>query len=262
MPPLRELQCDVLRALYGRPSGAARHVVANGIEPQRRLEIHRHNVFASLTDALAAVYRTVERLVGRDFFAHMARAYTLAHPPRSGNVHDFGAELPAFAAAFAPAASLPYLADVARMDWAWHEVYHDSAEPALPVADALQRIAQCDPGRRAGLQVRVQPAARLVASDWPVFDIWRANLAPEPPLVHLDAGAQRVLVAQRAGDVVVERLSAAEHALLDALTQRAPLAHALAAALDLDAGFDAAAAIAHHFACGTLVGLRGDRVPA
>src|SRR5689334_21117181 len=65
------------------------------------LQVYRNNVFASLTEALAAVYPVVKRLVGEPFFNQLARRFIRRHPSRSGNLHDFGAELPAFIATLA-----------------------------------------------------------------------------------------------------------------------------------------------------------------
>ena len=60
----------------------------------------------------------------------MARAYALAEPPRSPVLMDYGAGFADFIAGFAPAASLPYLPDVARIERAWREAYHAAdAEP-------------------------------------------------------------------------------------------------------------------------------------
>ena len=253
MSALRELQADVLRALYGRTNRAARRVVAHGLDPERRLDVYRNNLATSLRDALAAVYPTIERLVAQPFFGHVARQYIEAHPPRSGNLHDFGDALPAFLASFAPAASLAYLPDVARLEWAWHAVYHAEADPAADAMQALRHIGSLPVDAQLGLRLRVQRAARVLASPNPVFGIWRANLQDDPPPVDLDDGAEQVLVVQRDGQVVVERIEAGEHALLAALSAGATFGEALGAALARAPGFDEAAVIARHFESGTLV---------
>src|SRR5207237_5824239 len=120
MATLRDLQADMLDALFERSEAAAVHVLARGLAPARRLGIYRNNMFDSLTAALAAVYPTVAALVGDGFFRFAAHEYIVAHPSRSGNLHDFGGELPGFLGRFEPAHSLPYLPDCARLDWAWH----------------------------------------------------------------------------------------------------------------------------------------------
>ena len=124
---LYELQTDVMDALFERSERAQPHVRGGRLSPRQRLDIYRHNLFDSLSAALAAVYPTVAQLVGEGFFRFAAHAYIAAHPSRSGNLHDFGAQLPEFLAQFEPARGLPYLPDSARLDWAWHQVFHTTA---------------------------------------------------------------------------------------------------------------------------------------
>lgn len=262
MSPLRELQADVMDALFERPDRALQHIAGNGLAARERLDIYRHNLFESLTAALAAVYPTVEQLVGRGFFRYAAHDYILAHPSRSGNLHDFGDALPEFLAQFEPARSLPYLPDSARLDWAWHQVFHSEAAPAANPAEVLARIAALPDEARARLRLRWQPAARLVASRFPVLRIWQVHQQPIAeggdggPLVDIDAGGECVLIVVRHGDVMLERLSRAEHGLLAAFADGATLGEAVAEVLAIDGGFDVAASIAHHLAVGTLLECR------
>jgi hypothetical protein len=254
---LRELQTDVMEALFGRSEDALLHIEGGRLAPRQRLSIYRHNLFDSLGAALAAVYPTVVRLVGEDFFRFAAHAYIRAHPSRSGNLHDFGAHLPEFLAQFEPARGLVYLADSARLDWAWHQVFHTTALPAANAATVLGRIAALPDETRLSLRLGWQPAALLLASPYPVLRIWQANQpGTDDQEVDLGVGGDCVLVAARHGEVVLERLSAAEHALLQALASGAGLGDAVAAALALEADFDVAGAIAHHLAAGTLVSLQ------
>jgi hypothetical protein len=259
---LRELQAGMLDALFERSDArAASQVVGNGLTPESRLAIYRHNLFGNLTEALSAVYPTVAALVGDGFFRFAAHEYILAHPSRSGNLHEFGEALPEFLARFEPAGSLPYLPDCARLDWAWHAVFHARSTPAGDAGSALARIAALSDAARLELRLCWQPAARVVASRYPIFRIWQAHQSPLSDVgdaasrIDLDSGGEAVLVVQRAGDVMVERLAPAEHALLDALSRGAALEDAVAAALALGAAFDVAAAMAHHLALGTLTGL-------
>src|SRR4030067_705372 len=123
MPTLGDLQrafawgvCD---AAGERFPGEARHGRFGGA---RLFQVYRNNVFLSLTGALAAVYPVVRRLVGEGFFDYLADSFIRAHRPGSGNLHDFGVELAEFLAGFPACAPHPYLADVARPEWAYHRV--------------------------------------------------------------------------------------------------------------------------------------------
>ena len=77
--------------------------VPRGISPARRFSVYRNNVVAGLVKALASRFPAVERIVGEEFFAAMARAFVVARPPRSAVLASYGEEFADFIAAFAPA---------------------------------------------------------------------------------------------------------------------------------------------------------------
>lgn len=214
----------------------------NGSDPARRFAIYRNNVVVSLVEALSAVCPVVRALVGDAFFHAMARAYVDARPPRSPLMATFGQDLPDFIAGFAPAAGLPYLADVARLETARIRAHHAAdARPAGPAdfaalpADALNRV-----------RIEVHPSAVLLSSDAAIVSLWAAHQGaldiadvdpaePEDALVirpHLDVDVVRLrpgehpfLAALAAGETVE---TAAERALADTPALDLPLAlHAL-----------------------------------
>jgi hypothetical protein len=256
---LPELQSRVMRSLLGPEDAACLGLLRRDGRPPgagQRLQVYRNNLFESLTAALQAVYPVLERLVGAGFFRRLAREYIGVHPSRSGNLHDFGAHLADFLAEDEPAAALPYLSDVAALEWARHEVYH-AADAAPP---ELARLAEVPPEAQPRLRLLWQPALRLVASRFPVLDIWRANQdgADESEVVSLDAGGVDLLVARDdAGDFAIEfqPLAPAHYRWLEAsLLRSATLAEATQAALALDPAFDLAGVLREHVARGHVRG--------
>lgn len=240
MRALRETQKEFATALLG--GGAHRF--------DRRLQVYRNNVFVSLLQALADVYPVLVRLVGRDYFDQAARRFVREHPSRSGNLHAFGRELPGFLGGLPEATSLPYLPDVAALEWAWHEAFHAGDAPALDAA-RLANLPQSAVGR---LRFRLHPAARLVASPYPVLAIWEANIegAPEGGEISLDAGPDWLLVTRRNFERVIEGLTSGEYALLAALASGATLADACEAAVAAGPGIDLETAMAR-FVAGRVV---------
>jgi hypothetical protein len=240
MRALRETQEEFAAALLG--GGAHRF--------DRRLQVYRNNVFVSLLQALADVYPVLVRLVGRDYFDQAARRFVRDHASRSGNLHDFGSELPGFLGRLPEAKSLPYLPDVAALEWAWHEAFHAGDAPALDAA----RLASLPESAIASLHFRLHPAARLVASPYPVLAIWEANIegAPEGGEISLDAGPDKLLVTRRGLERVIERLTPGEFGLLYALATGESLADACEASASAEPGIDLEAAMAR-FVAGRVV---------
>ena len=223
MPSLREAQL----AFAGRVFGAGQSV-------SPREQIYRNNVFISLTGALADIYPVVQRLVGEKFFAQLARRYIRAHPSRSGNLHDFGKQLTRFITSLSGSIGLPYLADVAALEWACHEAFH--AAEAAPLD--FSRLINPE-----NAKAPLHPAARLVASRYPVLAIWQANQADEPGLVDLDAGADWLVVLRRELEVEILRSTQGEFALLAALRDGMALGEACEAALAAEPALDLSAAM-------------------
>ena len=244
------LVSDALLRGDGTPAVAGLLRAGRGVAPERRLHVYRNNLFASLGAALEAVYPVSARLLGQRFFRQLARAYIVKHPSTSGNLHAFGAHLPAFVRKQSSLAALPYLADVAALEWAHHEVYHEADEQVLDTA-ALANVAADAQGR---IRLHLQLASRFVASPFPVLAIWQANQAASDDAVapvSLERGGVRVLVARSNLEVEFRLLGRAEDRFLRALAEGQPLAAAVAAALAADPRFDLGVTLARHVALGT-----------
>lgn len=251
--PLADVQTRVMHAIRWREHGAdAAELIAShdGIDSDSRLAIHRHHMHDSLGAALADVFPVVARLVGDDFFRQVARLYVAAHPLRSGSLLSFGDTFPQFLAGWPPAAALPYLADVAALEWAYHGAYHEAEYQPLDFA----LLDEVPADRHAHLRLRLQPSARWLGSRWPVLEIWLAN-QPDAPAdalegISLDAGGDDLIVVQRDLEIEFRRLAHGESRWLRRLAAEATLAEALADAFDADPAFDLGATLARHAAQG------------
>jgi|FEC22Drversion2_1045045.scaffolds.fasta_scaffold00219_4 hypothetical protein len=205
-----------------------------GEMPSRRFAIYRNNVHVSLIEALAATFPVVARLVGEDFFRAMARAYVGEQLPRTPVLIDYGDGFTDFVERFAPARQLPYLADVARLEWARSRAYHAAEATALTTTDLAAIRPELVPTARLGLH----PSLRIVSSDWPVLDIWETNShdAVVRP-VDLSTGGVDVAVLRPDVQVELHRLAAGWRTMLVRLLEGARLADAwesAAAADDID----------------------------
>jgi hypothetical protein len=235
-----------------RATSIDRHVRDGAFPAARHVQVYRHNTYANLTEALGAVYPVIQQLVGVDFFEHTAAHFIRQSPPRAANLHDFGGDFADFLAGFAPAQSLVYLPDVARLEWAWHEAFH--AADAAPLA--LETLASVDPADHAALVFCLHPSTRLLASGYPVDRIWQVN---QPGFdgdasVNLDDGGARLLVRRRGLSVEVVVLGPGEYALLRAFADGRPLGAATDAATAAEAEFDLMQTLLRHIQTTTLVG--------
>jgi hypothetical protein len=165
------------------PTDLRQSIFDDGIDPASRLQLHQNNTLISLTGALNATFPTVARLVGDDFFGFLARRYVQSTPPQQGPLFTYGESFAAFIETFDAAQGLPYLPDVARLEWARNSAYYAADAEPIDVVDL------------ANLIFRLHPSHRLVASNFPIQEIWRANQPEEEPSdITLDAGVHMLIV--------------------------------------------------------------------
>lgn len=219
----------------------------NGSDPAVRLAVHRNNVVSSLIDALADNFPVLRQLVGEDFFRAMAGVFVRQWPPRSPILAHYGQDFPAFIAQFAPAAGLPYLADMARLEMARVQAYH-AADVDAAGAEALGEALSV--GDRVGeLGLVVHPSVGTIASPYAVVSLWAAHQTEgEPELDTIDLDLPEAAWVLRPGlEVLVVAVAAASAAgmgaLVAALRRGAGLAEAAAQARAADADFDLAAGL-------------------
>jgi hypothetical protein len=188
------------------------------------LDVYRRNMAANLHDALASAYPVVARLVGAAFFREAAARFARACPSASGDLQGFGASFAAFLREYPYAARLEYLADVARLEWAMHESFHEADAAGLD----LGALAAVPAERHGELRLRLHPAVRLLASPHPVVSIWEANQAGRDGTPEGSRGPDFMLVARADLEVHVQRIEARDWHFLEALSRDASLEEAIA----------------------------------
>lgn len=234
-PTLLELQLAVRADLLGlADAGAAEYVVAEGLAPHARLAIYRNTVNSTLLKALQLSYPAIHALVGDEFFEGAARLFIEQCPPSHAQLDSYGATFPDFLARTPEAASLDYLPDTARLEWAVNEVLH--APDAKPLD--LRRLERLNEDGLGSARFMSSPAVRLLKSDFPVDAIWRAVLTHDDKAlagIRLDASPVWLHIYRRAVGVEVRQIADWQWRITTALFAGHPLHDALAEAPDRDA---------------------------
>ncbi|MDM9627800.1 DNA-binding domain-containing protein [Rhizobium sp. S152] len=207
----------------------------DGVPSERRFNVYRNNVVAGLTSTIRDAYPAVARIVGDEFFSAMARIYVSAHPPRGPIMLDYGSTFPDFIESFEPAISVPYLADVARIERAWVEAYHSpDIEPLHPTV--FTRIPSQE---LPNVRVFLHPSWRLVRSAFPAVSIWQMNVGDGPVgELSLERGGENAFVIRSGADVEVRPLRSSAAQFVQSLADGAPILEAMKAAMDMDYSFD------------------------
>ena len=213
------------------PSGITAH---NAASSTGRFAVYRNNVVVGLVNALRSRFPVVEKIVGEEFFAGMARVFVLERPPRTPLLATYGDEFAPFIAAFGPARELVYLADVARLEAARTRAYH--AADAMPLGVA--EFAALDVSACGGMRINLHPSVEVVRSPHPIVTIWAMNSGERELAPIENWHGEDALVARPYLDVNVDLLPPGGAAFLLALAGAKPLAEAAAAALTDHPEFD------------------------
>jgi hypothetical protein len=241
MNGLHEVQRDFSNFVLRESRQAVAGIIANGLEPAQRLAIYRNNTLLGLTEALRDVYSVVNRVVGESFFNRLAQAYILDFPPQSGCLLTFGDQFAGFLSAFAPAQGLPYLPDVARLEWFCHEAYHEADETGLDIS----LLAEVPANLYGELRIQLHATARFLASGYPVLRIWQANQSgyTGDDRINLDEGGCRLLVFRPRLEVEIVQLDDAEYCFLTALCSGVTLTKAVEQVYTADPEFEVEACL-------------------
>ncbi len=256
MRSLSELQRGFAAAtIFGdRAALSGLGIVGGRLGAAARLAIYRNNVLANYRKALAATFPVVQALVGPGFFGATIDAFVRAYPSRRGDVNRYGGDLARFLATYPPARDLPYLPDVARLEWAIDQAAIAADAGALDL-DSLAAV----PASKLGLlRFTLHPSARLVVSAYPILRIWQTNQPGDDQgeRIDLSEGGEALLVVRGEDAVVIHRLTPGAYAFLLAIGHNLGLAEAVERAVSAEPAFDLGQALKNHVATRTLVAFR------
>ena len=255
MPELMNVQQRFGAALAdpARADDAAQLIAGDAERARRRIGIYRGNMVANATTALAAAYPIIGKLVGGEFFDGLARAYCRSHPSLSGDLNECGAQFAEFLAAFPHAQSLPYLCDVARLEWLAHRAHYAADHAPLDTG----RLGQIAESAYPALKLKLHPAVSTLESPYPIYRIWEVHQDDYGGeiAVDLDSGPQRVIVYRPGLRATVAPLARGELAFLAAIEQGRRLGAALDSTLATDAEFNLDASLQRWIATNIVVDL-------
>jgi len=260
MPDLLECQRDLADALCdGRESArAARWLAGDTLLNERRLAIYRTNVAAAATKALGAAYPVIQQVVGNMLFDELAREYQSRAPSSSGDLHEFGSTFAEFVGQGNVARSLPYLGDLARLEWAVHRAY-GAADADLFDAPAL---AELPAHRQSTIRFAWAAGTTLIASPFPIVQIWRIHQVDFDGEFGVDWSAGEVALVAREGlRVAVHAIGAGDAAFIASSIGGSTLDAAAERALADDPGCALARLLQHLMTTNVICGFNDEEGP-
>lgn len=149
---------------------------AEGLGAARRLSVYRDSSRRARERALESIYPVCRQVLGHRCFATLAADYIAECPSNFGDLNLYGGALPRHLETktrdHADLWQIPYLADLARLEWHWHAAYY---APDDPLFDLARFSALAADGHAEQARFRLSTALRLLASDYPIGEIWRRH---------------------------------------------------------------------------------------
>lgn len=223
-----------------------------GFDPLRRFNIYRNNTFASLTATLLSVFPVTASLLGDGYFRFVAAGFIKGNPPMEPRLVRYGASFAGFLGGLEDLRSMPFVADVARLEWLIAEALD------APVAQPRSLSDLAGPDASMMPEIRLQPSLRLLFARWPALDIWSAHQpgGDLESLARVRRKPERIALWRSNDSVRFLRLGSAHYAFLHALVKQRGLETAVERAVTRSADLDLAATLHGLFADGLVASVR------
>lgn len=182
--------------------------------PDRRFAVYRNNVFSSLVNSMADGFPVVQKLVGEEFFTALASAYVRHNLPTSPVMYFYGDTFGDFIDGFAPAASTPYLGDVARLEYARRVAMAAEDVAIVAMAQPAKVNANADAETKETMAqdlldktAQLHPSVRVMSSPYPIYSIWHRNTTSPNHPIPTDGTGEHVLIWRRGGGDATQSLA-------------------------------------------------------
>lgn len=185
-----------------------------GLDASERIEIYANAYLRRLLECLKEDFPAVFAVIGERAFEETARGYLVEYPPAEPSIDWAGRHFASFLREHSILARSPFLADLARLEWAISEVF---VAPNCQVLSE-EELRTIPPDRWPALILRTCPASQILECGWRISGI---RAAVESGENWIDPARQptAILVWRRAGQVYFRELETAEYAAINAASK-------------------------------------------
>jgi len=196
-------------------------------EQPSRFTIYYNNWLFGLIKALIHTYSVCERLTGKRFFEAMANQYVKSHFSSFFSLNSYGFDFFEFIKNFAPASPLPYLSDVAKLEWLIHKTLIGTPNSDINLIKTQELINKID--EHQNLKLSIVENGNLITSEYPIHKIWETNQDNHigETIVNLDEGRVWLLVWRKELELRIDELENVEWKLLVKIQEKEILVNLL-----------------------------------
>ena len=224
---LPELQHCFMEAIFDRDKREAAAVLVKShgaLDAVQRVGIYRNSVHGILLQYLGSLYPVCQQLLGDAFFEVASDRYIDQSPPTRPFLAEYGDGFDDFLHQHPSLLNMPWIADIARLEWARHQAWNAVNQPA---SDFSQLMA-LDEAQQESLTLHTPASAHLLRSDYAVHAVWLAHQPEDHPeklsLEHIALQQPTYLLVWRTGRRLQQvLLHSSEWEFLSAVQQREAL---------------------------------------
>jgi hypothetical protein len=208
-PSLAELQEAMTARILGDegPSPLDDWIrVPGGADLEARLSVYQEGYPARIASSLSEAFPAIANILGDGSLAKLTERFIRRGLPSERNLNRIGRSLPHFLVDDPLSGDLPFLPDLAALEWAIFECFH--SEPGRDFDLATTTAFSLDDWART--QITFRPGSTVVLSAWPIRELWMTR--------ELDRSEINLDLAGRPEQVLVHRVGfAVETQSIDAL---------------------------------------------
>lgn len=218
--PLSELQ-SLFQACIQQPKGSSDSFLSISKSNQERLDIYRNSIFLALENTMNEIYPACKKIVGDHFFSLLTTSYINFYPSDAKNILFYGKDFSKFIASFPPADCLPYLSDVAHLEYIIHNVFYDVNNAPIDFEKLTKHISQY----AEQIIFTLPQGAVLLTSNYPILPIWEVCQPDyqDEICINFDVENDYLLIWQEGYKIRIEKLSRIEYLFLQLLPKQLPL---------------------------------------
>ena len=170
-----------------------------------RLNVYAEAYFSRLSEALADDYRAIRELIGDENFLVLVVDYLMENPSSDFDLSVIGRTFAEFLSRHDIAKQLPWIVDLAELEWNVVESFYSTPleEPNVQADLAPEDAANC--------ALSMDSSLRILSLSWNVDEIWQAD---DPKLVEIKNENSHVVIHSQKGDVSMTRITHAEYLAL------------------------------------------------
>jgi hypothetical protein len=217
-----KLQKQFMDSIFTRDTKIHSHIKESSIPIDGRMRIYRNSTIGILSQTLKDSYPVLLQLVGDDFFEAMANHFIKQNKPSTGDITEYGWELPIFLQTFKPVQDYPYCIETAELELQRQKSYYAGQLPDIE-SNILKNMSEKE---IAELKITLQPHVFLGSFKHTIFNIWLAH--QQENIADIDISKPECTLTYRYNmDIFTKKISQEEFILLNTLQKSSSLQEAI-----------------------------------